>query len=107
MNIRKGVFFVFLTSAVVLGLSTVSFPVYAGGRTVDQSPLERAHRTEATGQTYLPGYSYIGRRVDHPEAMHARRTAERADLARFEEDRPATAKRAEYPYIGRRVDALR
>jgi hypothetical protein len=107
MKIRKGVFFVLLASGVVLGLSTVSFPIHAGGRTVDQSPLERAHRAEATGQTYLTGYSYIGRRVDHPEAMLARRTAEQADLARFEEGRPATPRRTEYPYIGRRVDALR
>jgi hypothetical protein len=107
MKIRKGVFFVLLTSGVVLGLSTVSSPIYAGGRTVDQSLFERAHRTEATGQTYLPGYSYIGRRVDQPQAIHARRTAEQADLARFEEGRSATPTRAEYPYIGRRVDALR
>lgn len=110
MKTRKGIFSVLLALGAVLGLSTVSFPIHAaghGGRPVDQSQPGRAHRVDAVGQTYLPGYPYIGRRVDHPQAILARRTAEQAELARFEEGRPATPRRAEYPYIGRRVDALR
>lgn len=105
MKTRKGVSFVLLVSGVALGLSIVSFPLSAG-RPVDQSPSWRTTRVEPTGQTYQPGYPYIGRRVDQPQTILARRTVEQAELARFEEGRPAP-RHAENPYMGRRVDALR
>lgn len=110
MKLRKGVFFALLALGAVLGLSAANSPVSAaeyGGRPADRSPPGKAHLDHPAGQTYSTGYSYIGRRVDHPQAIFARRPVERAELARFEEGRPAAPRRAEYPYIGRRVDALR
>lgn len=105
MKTRKGVSFVLLVSGVALGLSAVSFSLSAG-RPMDQALSERTIRVEPAGQTYLPGYLYIGRRVDQPQVIVARRTVEQAELARFEEGHPAAPRHAEYPYIGRRVDAL-
>ncbi|HEX9626075.1 MAG TPA: hypothetical protein VGA00_03975 [Acidiferrobacterales bacterium] len=106
MNTRKSL--ALFASGVFLGLGAVSVSSDAGsGRRVDQVQPAKVSAAEPSGTTYSSGPAYIGRRIDHLQAILARQPAEQAELAVFEEGRPAATGRTVHPHVGRRVDGLR
>lgn len=109
VNNRNRVVVGLFASAGVVALSALSLSANAGpygGRPVDQVRPSVSTTPEAHTSRVLPSpYAYVGRRIDHPQAVVETRGLEQAELAAFEEGRPSPPRR-ELPYVGRRVDAL-